>query len=108
MQRRKLIGAVGALATSVIAAGVTSWALAKPATAVVYEEGASATRFIGLAFDTCAAPQRAVMRAWKENSPYGAAGIYISGANRACEQNNLTQDWINDVSAQGWKFLPLD
>ena len=108
MKRQKLIGVVGALAASVVAAGVGTWALAKPATAVMYPEGASATRFTGLAFDTCDAPKRAVMNAWKQSSPYGAVGIYISGENRACDQNNLTADWIQDVGAQGWKFIPLD
>lgn len=108
MKRRTLIGTAGAAALSLLAAGATTWALAKPATAVMYPEGASATRYIGLAFDTCDAPKRAVMKAWKQSSPYGAVGIYISGGNRACDQANLTEDWIQDVTAQGWKFLPLD
>jgi hypothetical protein len=106
--RRTLIGVVGAATTSLLAAGLTTWALANPAPAVMIPEAASATRFIGLAFDTCAAPKRAVMKTWKESSPYGAVGIYISGGNRACDQSNLTADWIGDVTAQGWKFIPLD
>lgn len=109
MKRQKLAAvAVGAVATAMIAAGLTTWALAKPATAVMYPEGASATRFIGLAFDTCDAPKREVMRAWKQSSPYGAIGIYISGDNRACRQKELGSGWIRDVSAMGWKFIPLD
>jgi len=103
-----MIGAVGAVATSLLTAGLGTWVLAKPATAVMYPEGGSATRYIGLAFDTCAAPKRAVMNAWKQSSPYGAVGIYISGGNRACTQSNRTADWIGDVTAQGWKFIPLD
>jgi hypothetical protein len=106
--RKKLIGLVGAATTSLLAAGLTTWALAQPAPAAMVPEAASATRFIGLAFDTCDAPKRAVMRTWKESSPYGAVGIYISGDNRACDQSNLTADWIGDVTAQGWKFIPLD
>lgn len=107
-RRRPAIAAVGAAATAMVAGGLTTWALAKPATAVMYPEGASATRFAGLAFDTCAAPKRDVMRAWKQSSPYGAVGIYISGKNRACAQRELNASWIRDVSAMGWKFLALD
>lgn len=107
-RRRSTIAVAGAAVTALLAGGLTTWALAKPATAVMYPEGASATRFIGLAFDTCAAPNRQVMQAWKQSSPYGAVGIYISGHNRACAQRELNAAWIRDVSAMGWKFLPLD
>ncbi len=107
-RRPATVATVGVAAASVIAGGLATWALAKPATAVMYPEGASATRFIGLAFDTCAAPKREVMQAWKQSSPYGAIGIYISGGNRACGQRELGLGWIRDVSAMGWKFLPLD
>ena len=107
-RRPAAVATVGVAVASVIAGGLGTWALAKPATAVMYPEGASATRFIGLAFDTCAAPKREVMQAWKQSSPYGAIGIYISGDNRACRQRELSAGWIRDVSAMGWKFLPLD
>jgi hypothetical protein len=72
-----------------------------------YPAGASATRFTGLAFDACDAPTLETMRAWR-SSPYGALGIYTSGGLRACGQRNLTHDWVRDVSALGWKLIPLD
>ena len=50
---------------------------------------ATATRYIGLAFDTCTAPTVAQMTAWKA-SPYRAIGIYIGGVNRGCAQPQLT------------------
>lgn len=107
-RRPATIAAVGAAVSSLLAGGLTTWALARPANAVVYPESASGTRFIGLAFDTCAAPSRKVMQAWKQSSPYGAIGIYISGDVRACNQRELTSSWVREVAAMGWKFLPLD
>jgi hypothetical protein len=67
------IGAVGFLFPHV--------ALAEPATTVAYPAGATATRYAGLAFDTCTAPSLTAIRAWGA-SPYRAVGVYIGGANR--------------------------
>jgi hypothetical protein len=69
--------------------------------------GASATGFRGLAFDTCSAPSRKTMAAWR-TSPYQAVGVYINGRNRACTQPELTASWVTDVSAMGWKLLPIN
>ncbi|MGQ0626245.1 MAG: DUF1906 domain-containing protein [Sporichthyaceae bacterium] len=106
---RRLAGScltVGALlATSVVL--LAGKAQAGPTDAVRYPAGASSTRFSGLAFDVCDAPTTATMAAWRE-SPYRAIGIYISGEHRACEQRNLTADWVRAVSLQGWKLIPLD
>ena len=44
-------------------------AAAEPATSIAYPVSATATRFTGLAFDTCTAPTLAQMTAWKA-SPY--------------------------------------
>jgi hypothetical protein len=71
-----------------------------------YPVGASATAFRGLAFDTCSAPSRNAMQAWR-TSPYQAVGVYISGRNRACTQPELSASWVTDVSAMGWKLLPI-
>ncbi len=105
-RRPATVATVGVAAASVIAGGLATWALAKPATAVMYPEGASATRFIGLAFDTCAAPKREVMQAWKQSSPYGAIGIYISGGNRACGQRELGKGWIGTSRRWAGSFSP--
>lgn len=67
---------------------------------------ATATGFRGLAFDTCSAPSKATMAAWR-TSPYQGVGVYISGRNRACPQPNLTASWVTDVTAMGWKLLPI-
>lgn len=63
--------------------------------------------FDGQAFDTCDAPSRAAMENWLE-SPYRAIGVYIGGRARACEeQPNLTEAWVKDVDAMGWRLLPV-
>jgi hypothetical protein len=63
--------------------------------------------FTGLAFDTCTAPSSATMSAWRSGSSYGAAAVYIGGANRGCAQPQLTPSWVKAVSTAGWKLIPL-
>jgi hypothetical protein len=46
------------------------------------------------------------MKAWNTGF-YGAAAVYIGGKNRGCNQPNLTPSWVKDVSALGWKLIPL-
>jgi hypothetical protein len=67
---------------------------------------AAATSYTGEGFDACAAPSAAYMSAWKGPSPYGAVGIYIGGADRACAQPNLTAGWVSQQAAAGWRFIP--
>ncbi len=86
---------------------VATTAGAEPGTAAHYPAGASATRFTGLAFDACDAPALSTMQAWR-SSPFGAIGVYTSGKYRACDQKRLTDDWVEDVSAMGWKLIPID
>jgi hypothetical protein len=74
---------------------VTSAASAEPA-----------TRYSGLAFDTCTAPSFAAMTAWGA-SPYRAVGIYFGGVNRACAQPQLTPGWVTGVTQLGWRLLPI-
>src|SRR3954463_1708585 len=62
--------------------------------------------FTGYAFDACHAPSTASLQAWQA-SPYRGLGIYIGGANRACNQPNLTPDWVQQTTASGWSLLPL-
>ena len=50
-----------------------SAASAEPATTVGYPGGAAATRYAGLAFDTCTAPSLAAIEGWGA-SPYRAVG----------------------------------
>ena len=81
-------------------------AAAEPATNIVYPGGSVATRYVGLAFDTCTAPTVAQMTAWK-SSPYKAIGIYIGGVNRSCAQPQLTASWVSAVTKMGWRLIPI-
>ncbi|MFG3291528.1 glycoside hydrolase domain-containing protein [Streptomyces sp. NPDC048179] len=62
--------------------------------------------YTGRAFDTCAAPSLAAMKAWNTGF-YGAAAVYIGGKNRGCAQPNLTASWVKSVTTVGWKLIPL-
>jgi hypothetical protein len=68
---------------------------------------ANATNFTGEGFDPCTAPSSDVMSAWRADSPYGAIGIYIGGADMACAQPNLTASWVSAEYTAGWRFFPL-
>ena len=64
--------------------------------------------YTGLGFDQCEAPSESAMRAWRRSSPFRAAGIYISGASRACQrQANLTPTWVANQLADGWRLMPI-
>ncbi|MGQ0845990.1 MAG: DUF1906 domain-containing protein [Sporichthyaceae bacterium] len=109
--------AVNALAVILLTGGAATAVLLGPDAAAgpdrsdkgpAYPAGASVTHFKGLAFDTCIAPTAATMQAWLA-SPYRAIGVYTSGTERACRrQPNLTRDWVAQVSAMGWKIVPID
>ncbi|SOD86048.1 glycoside hydrolase domain-containing protein [Streptomyces sp. Ag109_G2-15] len=62
--------------------------------------------FTGRAFDTCTAPSEGTMKAWHTGF-YGAAAVYVGGKNRGCNQPNLTSTWVKNVTAMGWKLIPL-
>ncbi|WP_350274284.1 glycoside hydrolase domain-containing protein [Kribbella sp. HUAS MG21] len=81
-------------------------AAAEPTTPISYGAGTTATRFTGLAFDTCTAPTVAQMTAWK-SSPYKAIGIYIGGVNRTCAQPQLTPSWVSSVTRMGFRLIPI-
>ncbi|AKU17330.1 DUF1906 domain-containing protein [Luteipulveratus mongoliensis] len=89
-----------------LAWGISPSATAEPATSVSYPTTATATRYTGLAFDTCTAPTAAQMTAWKA-SPYRAVGVYIGGANRTCAQPQLTAAWVTAVARMGWRIVPV-
>ena len=61
--------------------------------------------FEGEGFDTCDAPSPAEMATWRADSPFGAAGVYIGGANAAC--TNITSTWVDEETATGWDLFPL-
>ena len=63
--------------------------------------------YTGAGFDTCDAPPVDTMQSWWDSSPYSAVGIYTSGAQRACHQNELSSDWVSQVRAMGWRLIPI-
>jgi hypothetical protein len=95
---RGIVAAVALVVTG-IAAGVV---VGTTVTAASADDG------LMNAFDTCETPSLAEMAAWRGASPYRAVGIYIGGAARACTNAALTTPaWVNAVTAQGWKILPI-
>ncbi|MHA5048516.1 glycoside hydrolase domain-containing protein [Streptomyces sp. SD15] len=66
-----------------------------------------ATSFRGEGFDACTAPGQSAMDAWRDDSDYGAVGVYIGGINRACAQPRLTAGWLRTQYTNGWRFFPL-
>lgn len=105
MIRVKFITALGA-AVAVLMLGLPAPASAEPTTPLAYPAGTTATRFTGLAFDTCTAPTLAQMTAWKV-SPYKAIGIYVGGVNRSCAQPQLTASWVSSVTRLGYRLIPI-
>ena len=64
--------------------------------------------FRGLGFDQCEAPSQSAMSTWIRKSPFRAAGIYISGASRACQrQSNLNATWVGNQLRAGWHLMPI-
>lgn len=68
---------------------------------------AGVTNYRGRGFDTCTAPSRGAMGAWRAHSPYRAVGIYLGGSDAACAQPNLTPSWLRYEAARGWRFIPM-
>jgi Domain of unknown function (DUF1906) len=60
----------------------------------------------GLGFDACTAPSVQNMAAWLA-SPYRTIGTYLGGDNWACDYGNFTADWVQQVAAMGWRFIPI-
>jgi hypothetical protein len=59
----------------------------------------------GQGWDTCDMPDPTRMQLWMDYSPYRVWNLYIGGSSMAtC--GNLTANYINQLSLQGWKFIP--
>ncbi|NOL40753.1 DUF1906 domain-containing protein [Kribbella sandramycini] len=86
--------------------GVGAKAAAAPRAAAVAPSVVASGNLNGEAFDTCTAPPQPTMDAWQP--AYQAIGVYISGANRGCDQPNLTAEWVTANAAKGWQFLLID
>jgi hypothetical protein len=85
--------------------GEAGWNGEPAATALAPPLPSRVTNYHGFGFDTCAAPSKSTMRAWRK-SPYRAIGIYIGGSDAACAQPNLTPGWLSQQAADGWHFIP--
>lgn len=98
---QRLTGAlVGLLASTLVVAAPAAPAGADP----VVTPG----DFTGYGFDQCQAPSQRAMNVWRNQSPYLAVGIYISGDSRGCrEQTNLSATWVSNQLARGWRLLPI-
>ncbi|MEV5968217.1 DUF1906 domain-containing protein [Kribbella sp. NPDC051952] len=118
---RRAVADAGVLATAYYAPGAeraasdvlaTGRVVSKSQSARVAQPAAVAPtvvatgNFAGNAFDTCAAPPQASMDAWQAD--YKGVGIYISGGLRACNQPNLTANWVAANASKGWQFLLID
>ena len=94
-------------------AGLAAGVVAIATLAIIQPADAAATRvapgaFTGYAFDACQAPSQEAMDVWLERSPYWGIGIYTSGVNRYCdEQQHLSADWVAEQDRKGWRLLPL-
>jgi len=97
---RLTIALAAVAAATLVAALVPAWsATTNPATP---------GRFTGLGFDQCQAPSQRAMDVWKDESPFSAVGIYISGNSRFCRvQHHLDATWVRKQLANGWHLLPI-
>jgi Domain of unknown function (DUF1906) len=107
---RALASVVARARTSTgVVAAATTLALVLVAGGSAAPSGGSsdkAAAFTGFAFDACNAPSAGALDAWL-GSPYRALGIYIGGANRACPNPQLTQEWAANAVATGWGLIPI-
>jgi photosystem II stability/assembly factor-like uncharacterized protein len=58
------------------------------------------------AFDKCDNPSISQMQTWWTYSPYWISNIYIGGVSRACDNLDLTPEWVRAVLDQGWALIP--
>ncbi|MFD0899813.1 glycoside hydrolase domain-containing protein [Actinomadura sediminis] len=58
----------------------------------------------GRGFDTCTAPSLDTMARWRD--AFEVTNIYIGGAARGCAQPNLTEAWVREVRAMGYRITP--
>jgi len=68
--------------------------------------GLSAEHAQGLGIDTCTVPSAATMSDWLK-SPYRVISTYLGGANWACTYGDFTADWVSQVAAEGFEFIPI-
>lgn len=62
--------------------------------------------YVGQGFDKCEVPSVTQMQKWWTSSPYNAVNLYIGGSARACANAALSDSFLAQLSAQGWRFIP--
>src|SRR5262245_52981177 len=107
-ESRMLLRPLLAAATLVTMATVVGVTTAVPAGSAATANVVTPGNLRGYGFDQCLAPTQRSMNRWLNHSPFLAAGIYISGASRACRyQPNLTPTWVSTQLRKGWRLLPI-
>jgi peptidoglycan hydrolase-like protein with peptidoglycan-binding domain len=104
LRRATTTVAAAAALTAALVLGGSSPELAAGATSNPVTPGP----ITGYGFDRCETPSQSAMTAWRKHSPFRAAGIYLSGSLRYCDdQPNLTATWVHTQLAAGWRLLPI-
>jgi hypothetical protein len=57
-------------------------------------------------FDRCNVASIADMQTWWYDSPYYSINLYIGGSLSHCSNQELNPIWVQEVSKQGWTFIP--
>ncbi len=60
----------------------------------------------GQAFDKCEIATLVQFQDWWTNSPYKVSNLYIGGISRSCANSAMTGEYLAQLSAQGWRFIP--
>ena len=61
---------------------------------------------MGQGFDICEIPTLSKLQTWWNYSPYTSVNLYIGGISRACSNFALTAEYVSQMRAQGWSFIP--
>ena len=61
---------------------------------------------VGQGFDICEIPTLSKLQTWWNYSPYTSVNLYFGGISRACSNAALTAEYVSQMRAQGWSFIP--
>lgn len=104
-------GAGANSATAALAGTSVKAATAKTAPSVAAKPGAISAAPVpavlgqSYGFDTCTAPSKATMNAWRSSS-FRNVAVYIGGINRACGDGNLNSSWVSTIHHYGYHIIP--
>ena len=69
------------------------------------DAGDGTVRMTRKGLDRCQAPTHEKMRDFYFGTQWYWWGVYIGGSNMACENDNVTADWVRTELNRGWKLL---